>query len=152
LSLYTLRELLRPESVRGGEEHRSGGEHDGRVVGAVGVIEGDEVVDDEVHEGRVLLGEHKVVRNADRNRGGKNDGEIKERVHVATAADVEIHVDTAKAVKDEVANDVGALDGVLVAVEGVEEPGVVVLDELAGSGIRPQLELAARRKRISTAV
>jgi hypothetical protein len=59
---------------------------------------------------------------------------------------VEINVDSAKVVQDKVADRVGALDGVGVAVERLEEPGVLVGDELARLLVGPELdELAVCR-------
>lgn len=41
--------------------------------------------------------------------------------------------------QDKVSDGIGALDGELVAVKGVEEPGIFVGDKLARLFIRPQL-------------
>jgi hypothetical protein len=46
--------------------------------------------------------------------------------------------------KDEVANGIGALDRVRVAVERLEEPGILVRDELACAAVCPELVLVVR--------
>lgn len=50
---------------------------------------------------------------------------------------VEINVGTAVVGEDKVSDGIGALDGKLVAVKGVEEPGILVGDKLARFLIRP---------------
>lgn len=145
LALDALVDVLGPHAVHGRDEHGARREHDGRVVGPVRVVERDEVVDDEVHERVAALGEHEVVRDADRDRRREDHVKVQERVEVAPAPDVEVHVDAAKVVQDKVPDDVGPLDRVRVAVERREEPRVVLGDEGARGGVRPQLELAASR-------
>lgn len=56
---------------------------------------------------------------------------------------VQVNVDATKVVQHEVSNGVGALDRVGVAVECLEEPRVLVGDELAGLLIGPELLLLA---------
>lgn len=48
-------------------------------------------------------------------------------------------------IEDEIANGVGALDGPLVAVKCVEEPWVMLLDEVTRRFVCPEDVLAARR-------
>jgi hypothetical protein len=55
---------------------------------------------------------------------------------------VQVNVDTTKVVQHKVSNRVGALDGVGVAVKCLEEPRVLVGDELAGLLIGPELVLS----------
>ena len=94
------------------------------------------------HEWMVLLGKHEVVGYANWDRPGKDDGEGEQRVDWALAANVNVHVDTTIMVEDEVADGVGTLDGVLVRVKGIEEPGVLGRDELARAGVCPEHVLA----------
>lgn len=131
------------------QHHGPGGEHDGRVVGTVLVVEGDEVVDDEVHKVVALLGHHDVVRDADGHGGGEDDVEVEEGIHALLAPDVEVHVDASVVVEDKVPDGVGALDRVGVAVERREEPRVMRGDELARRGVGPEdiLTAAPRQKR-----
>ena len=60
-------------------------------------------------------------------------------VEATGAAVVQVEIDAAVVVKDEVADGVGALDVVGVCVECFEELGVFVCDEGAGEVIRPEL-------------
>lgn len=142
LALDALVDVLWPHAVDRREEHWARREHDGRVVGPVRVVERDEVVDDEVHERVPLLREHEVVGHADGDGRGEDHVKVEERIEVAAAPDVEVHVDAAKVVQDEVPDDVGPLDRVRVAVKGREEPRVVLGDEGARRSVRPQFELA----------
>lgn len=135
--------------VRGGVDavlrrdvHGPRGEHHRRVIEEVVVVERDEVVDRLRHERVALCAEHEVVADADGDRLGEDDGVLEERVEWAVAAYVEVEVDAAVVVQHEVADGVGALDVVLVAVEGGEEPGVFVGDERARGLVCPELELA----------
>lgn len=50
---------------------------------------------------------------------------------------VEVDVGAAVVGEDEVADGVGALDGVAVVLEGVEEPGILRGDEVFRALIRP---------------
>lgn len=56
---------------------------------------------------------------------------------------VQINVNTAEVVQHEVSDCVGALDRVRVAVEGLQEPRVLVGNELAGLLIGPELAASA---------
>lgn len=129
-------------SVLSGQEHGPSGKHDSRVIEDPAEVELHEAVDGLGHEGMMLLGEHKVIGYTDRLGSGENDGVDQERVHGAETTDVEVDVDTAIVVEDEVADNVGSLDGVCITVEGVEEPTVVLGDELTGTGIGPKHVLA----------
>ena len=52
---------------------------------------------------------------------------------------VQVNVDATKVVQHKVSNRVGTLDGIGVAVERLEEPRVLVGDELAGRLVGPEL-------------
>ena len=88
-------------------------------------------------EGVPLLGEHEVVGYADRDGLGEDDTVHQQRIHPSEAAHVEVDVYPAIVVQDEVADNIGALDGVGVSVEGIEEPAVVLSNKLASTGIGP---------------
>lgn len=67
---------------------------------------------------------HGIVGNT-RWQSATNPGRVGEkRVEAAVAAVVQINVNSAKVVQHEVSDRIGALDGVRVAVEGLEEPWV----------------------------
>lgn len=53
----------RIDGVLGGQEHRTGGKHDGRVVDEPIVIPSGQSVNRVVHEGGSLGGEHEIVRD-----------------------------------------------------------------------------------------
>lgn len=53
---------------------------------------------------------------------------------------VQIDIGSAKMGQNEITDRVCALDGVFVAVKGLEEPGIFGGDEVARLFIRPQLE------------
>ena len=94
---------------------------------------------DDPQEERVLRRRaHDVVADSGRD-GAAEPGRVGEqRVEAALTAVVEIDVDAAVIGEDEVADGVGALDVVFVAVEGGEEPGVFFRDEGAGFGVGPE--------------
>jgi len=99
------------------------------------------------HEERVVRhGAHGIIGNS----GGHclaHPGRVREqRFELAVAAIVQINIDTAEVVEDEVADGVGALDGVWVVLEGLVEPLVFILDELHASLIGPQLVFPIRRR------
>ena len=84
-------------------------------------------------------GAHRVVADACRY-GATHPGWVGEkRVQTPVAAVVEVDVDSAVEGEHEVPDCVGALDGVAVAVEGGEEPGVFCADEFAGELVGPEL-------------
>lgn len=127
----------RVESVLGRHEHGTRREHDSGVVEDVVYVEGDETADDLFHEWVSFRTGHEVVTDADRDSLGEGDLEPEERVDVAVATNVEVHVNTPVVVQDEVADSVCALDVVLIPVEGGEEPGIVLCNELSGHGVGP---------------
>jgi hypothetical protein len=74
---------------------------------------------------------------------------VEQGIKSVETANVEVEVYAAEMIEDEVANGVGALDGPLVAVKGVEEPWVMLLDEVTRRLVRPEDVLAARRGGVS---
>jgi len=107
------------ETILGGQEHGSGGEHDGGVIQNPIVIESDEVVDRLRHKRMPFFSEHEVIGNANRYRFGEDDWEHEEGVEGAKAADVQIDVHATVVVEHKISNGVGTLDGVGVGVKGV---------------------------------
>jgi len=126
----------------GGQEHGSGGEHDGWVIENPTVIESDEVVDRLGHERVPLFREHEVIGNANGYGLGEDNWEDEERVEGAEASDVQIDVHAAVVVKNEISNGVGSLDRVGVSVEGVQEPGIVLSNEISRTRVCPEHVLA----------
>src|SRR6266702_5642742 len=51
------------EAVLGRKKHRTGGEHDCRVVENPIMIKGDQIVDSLSHEWVLFFGEHEIVRD-----------------------------------------------------------------------------------------
>lgn len=102
---------------------------------------------------------HDIVGNAGWNRAADPCWVRKERIeatvtslnavscvvsHVEQCTHVvQINVDTAKVVEHKVSNGIRALDGVGIAVECLEEPWVLVGDELARLLVGPKLEMLA---------
>jgi hypothetical protein len=95
------------------------------------VVKSNEVVDSLIHEGVVRRGKDEVIRNTDGDGLWEYNGVCEEGIEWLCAANVEIEVDTAIVVEDEVSDGIGTLDGVGVAVKGREEPWVVFFNELA---------------------
>lgn len=110
------------------------------------MVPGDEIANRLGHKWVVLLDEHEVVGHSDRDGARENHGEGEERVHGPLAADVQVNVHSAIMIEDEVANGVSPLDRVGVAVEGIEEPGVLLRDELTRACVCPKLVLANREE------
>lgn len=90
----------------------------------------------------VFLCEHKVVGDSQRVRPRQNDREGEQGVHRTKTANVQIDVDTTVVIQDEVTDSISALDRIRVAVEGLEEPGVLLRDELARGNVSPESVLA----------
>jgi hypothetical protein len=137
------------------EEERSGRGHHGDVrQGPPAVVVGQRV-DRLQEEGVARDSAHCVVGNAGGD-GAADPGRVSEkRVKAAVASlcwvsgarcygirstyIVQIKVNSSKVMKHEVTNGIGALDGVRVAVEGLEEPRVFSSDKLSRLLVRPQL-------------
>jgi hypothetical protein len=74
-------------------------------------------------------------------------GELKEGVEGAVWDKVKIEVDPAVVVEQEVADCVGALDGMRVRVVDWDEGGIVFLNEGVGGVVCPELFLLVLRTR-----
>ena len=121
-----------------GQEEWAGGGHDRDVGKDPFPICGGEGLDDPEEERMLGGGAHDVVADAGGD-GTAEPGRVGEQgVEAALAAVVEVDVDAAVEVQDEVADGVGALDVVRVAVERREEPGVFLGDEGAGLDVGPE--------------
>lgn len=94
------------------------------------MIESHKIVDSLRHEGVTLLCEDEVVGDADRIGYGKNDGVGEKGINRADTSNVEVHVNTAVMIEDEVPNDVCTLNRIGVAVKSVKEPWILLSDEL----------------------
>lgn len=106
------------------------------------MIERDEVVDRLRHEGVPLFREHEVIGNTNRYGFWEDNWEYEERVERAKAADVQIDVHPSIMMEDKIPNCVGSLNGVRVCVECVQEPGIVLGNELSRTRVRPEHILA----------
>lgn len=127
------------QTVRCRYEHGTRGEHDGRVVGKVLMVESDEVVDELIHERMPFGRDDNVIGNADRNGLWQDDLESQKRVEATETANVKIHVDTTVVMKHKVANGVCALNGIRIAIKDGQEPIVVLCDEFARVCVGPEL-------------
>nr|POE76215.1 hypothetical protein CFP56_59694 [Quercus suber] len=124
-----------------GEEERSGARHDGDVGHDPAAVVVLQLLDDPHEEGMLGHGAHDIVADAGGD-GAAEEGRVGEQgLERAVAAVVHVDVDAPVVGEDEVADGVGALDGILVALEGLEEPRVLLRDEVCGALVRPQLVL-----------
>ena len=82
---------------------------------------------------------HSVIAYACRDCSSYPSAIGKEGIETAITAIVQIDVYPTVEGEDEVADCVGALDGVGVAVKGTEEPGVFCSNEVAGFVVSPEL-------------
>lgn len=90
-------------------------------------------------EERVMRhGAHDIIRDTGWGGLAYEGGDRKQRVETVLATIVKIDVDAAIIGKNEVTHGVSTLNWVLVSVIGVEEPGVLLLHELARSFIGPE--------------
>lgn len=85
-----------------------------------------------------LLGEHEVVGNANRNGFRQDYGIGEEGIKGAETANIEIDVDASIVVKDEIAYHVCSLNGICIPIKGVQEPGIILCDELASGSVCPE--------------
>jgi hypothetical protein len=90
------------ETILGGQEHGTGGEHDGWVIENPVVIESDEVVDRLCHERMPFFREHEVIGNTNGYRFGEDNREDEERVERAKAANVQVDVHTSIVMENEI--------------------------------------------------
>lgn len=84
---------------------------------------------------------HGVIADSGGNREAHPGWVGEEGVEGAFAAIVQVDVDSAVVVEDEIADCVGALNRKWVGVEGVKKPGVVFCYEGAGFFVGPKLLL-----------
>jgi hypothetical protein len=125
------------ETILRREEHGAGGKHDCGVVENPIMVKGNQVVDSLSHEWVFLFRKHEVVRDADGYGTREDDGKDEEGVQRTKATNVEVHVNTAIMVEDEVADGIRPLDSIGVRIKLVEKPAVILRDKLARTGICP---------------
>jgi hypothetical protein len=94
------------------KEHRTSGEHYGRIVQHPGMIEIDKIMDGLLKQWVVFLCKHKVVRYTNGNSFRKNDGVYEERIHWTKASNIQIDINTSKIMENKVPNGVGTLYGI----------------------------------------
>lgn len=109
------------------------------------MIKGNQVVNGLCKEGVPLFRKDEVVGNTDRNGLWKNDRVYQERVERPQATNIKVEIYTSVMVQNEVTNHIGALDNVLIVVEGIKKPRIMFCNKLARAGICPQHVLADRR-------
>ena len=106
------------------------------------MIESDEVMNRLGHERVPLFREHEVIGNANRYGLGEDDWKDEEGVEGAEATDVQIDVHAAVVVENEISNGVGSLNRVGVSLESVQEPGIVLSNEISRTRVCPEHILA----------
>ncbi|KFZ23141.1 hypothetical protein V502_02380, partial [Pseudogymnoascus sp. VKM F-4520 (FW-2644)] len=94
------------------QEERSGGGHDGDVWHAIVFCVGLEALNDALEEGMVGDGAHGVVTNSRWESAAHPGGVSEHNLKASCASVVEIKVDAAIVVEDEVTYRVGAWDGI----------------------------------------
>lgn len=67
-------------AILSGQKHGASGEHDSGIIQDPGVIESNQVVNALLEKRMAFFGKYQVVRDADWNGFGKDDGIDKQRV------------------------------------------------------------------------
>lgn len=137
----TIRHPMPPQHA---EEQRASAAHDSDVwQDPVAVVVLDLV--DNILEERVMgNGTHGIVGDSS-GHSLAHPGRIREqRLKLTVAAIVQIEVDTAVVVQNEVSDGVGAFNRVRIVPERLFEPFVFLVDELQARIIGPQLVLPIR--------
>jgi hypothetical protein len=119
------------------EKHGAGGKHNSGIVENPIMVKGNQVVNSLSHERVFLFRKHEIVRDADGYGARKNDGEDKEGIQTTQAANVEVDVDAAVVMEDEVANGIRSLNGIWVRIKRVEEPAVVLGNKFTRTSVSP---------------
>jgi len=101
------------------------------------MVKGYQVVYGLSHEWVLFFREHEIVRDADGYGARQDDRKDEKGIQSTKAANVEVHVDATIMMKDKVANGIRPLDTIRVRIECVEEPTIILCNELAGTGICP---------------
>ena len=120
--------------------------HDGDIRQQPAALIARQFGDDAREERMARDGREHVVRDAGGFGFARDGGVLEEGLEGAFAAVVEIQVNPAVVVENEVPDRVGALDRVRVRLEGVQVLGVVRGDEVERGGVGPQLVLPLRRR------
>jgi len=119
------------------KKHGAGGKHNCGIVENPIMVKGNQVVYGLSHERVSLFRKYEIIRDADGYGAREDDGEDEKGVQPTKAANVEVHVDATVVMKDEVANRIRPLDSIGVRIKRVEEPTVILCNELAGTGVCP---------------
>lgn len=126
------------------QEKRTGRVHDGDVGKQPAAVVGLQEFDNTEEEGVLRNRSHRIVGDTSRS-GTTNPRRVSEkRIQAAVAAIVKVNVGSTVVGQDKVTDRVGALDGVLVAIEGVKEPGVFFGDKVTRFLVGPENVLVIR--------
>lgn len=113
--------------------------HDSDVRKQPVVVIGLQKLHGSEEEGMLWDRSHGVVRDARRHGATHPRGIGKEGIQTAVAAIVQVNIRAAEVGEHEVADRVGALDGIFVVIKGVQEPRVFLLDKVARFLVGPEL-------------
>jgi hypothetical protein len=102
------------------------------------MVKGDEIVDSLCEEWMALFGKHEVIGHSNGDRLWEDDGVDEQRVERTYAPNIEVEIDATVVVENKVADGVCSLDGVRVVIEGVEEPRIVLGNEVARLFVCPE--------------
>ena len=125
------------KAVLSREKHGAGGKHNSGIVENPIMVKGNQVVNSLSHERVFLFRKHEIVRDADGYGAREDDGKYEEGIQATKATNVEVQINAAVMVKDKEADSIRPLDCIGVGVERVEEPTVILCNELAGTGVCP---------------
>lgn len=121
-----------------GQKQRPRGVHDGDVGHEPVDLEPLQL-DDGLEEERVLRnGAHDVVRDPSGVCFAHKAVELQERVQISVAPVVQVDVDPTVVGQDKVTDRVCAFDVVRIRVVRLQEPRIVVADEISGHLVRPE--------------
>jgi hypothetical protein len=100
------------KAVLGRKEHGTSGKHDSGIIENPIVVKGDQVVYSLGHERVSFFRKHEIVRDADGYGTREDDWKDKKGVHPTKASNVEVHVNAAIMMEDEVANGIRSLNSI----------------------------------------
>jgi len=94
------------------KKHGAGGKHNSGVVENPIVVKGDQVVYSLSHERVSLFRKHEIIRDADGYGTGEDDWKDEKGVQPTNATNVEVDINAAVMIKDEVANSICPLNSI----------------------------------------